>query len=309
MQKTFRTLQEQMAILRGKGLIIEDEIETEEILLRENYFFISGYRHLFLKGNEDRSFIDGTTFKELFALFNFDRQIRNIIFKNILIIENNVKSIFSYQLSKKYGFKEDDYLNPSNFDTANNKTAQVSDLLRKMKRQIRVNGSQHSATSHYIEHYGYIPTWVVVKVLSFGLVSELYLVMKDIDQEDIAQMFKVDVEHLLIYLPLLANYRNLCAHEDIVYNHRTQRSILDTRFHEKLGIPLLDGEYVYGKNDLFALVIMLKELLHKDAFNLFIHEITYEIDILAGKIKSIDIGKILDALGFPENYKEMVRIE
>ena len=309
MKKTFRTIQEQMEILKSKGLTIEDEALTEEILLRENYFFVSGYRHLFLKSDKERVYIPGTTFKELYAMFSFDRQIRNIIFKNILIIENNIKSITSYQLSKKYGYREHDYLNPSNFDTSSNKNRQVNDLIRKMKRQIRVNGSQHSATSHYMINYGYVPMWIVVKVLSFGIVSELYSVMKDDDQKEIATMFRIEPDNLMVYLPILANFRNLCAHEDILYNHRTQRAITDTRFHNILGIPLMDGEYIYGKDDLFALVIILKELLLEDAFNLFIKEVDYEIDILAGKLKTIDIGKVLDALGFPVNYKEIVRID
>ena len=47
--KTFKTLDEQIEILRNKGLIIDDEFYTKEVLLRENYFFLSGYRHLFLR--------------------------------------------------------------------------------------------------------------------------------------------------------------------------------------------------------------------------------------------------------------------
>ena len=62
-------------------------------------------------------------------------------FKNILIVENNYKSIFSYILSKNYGFKEKNYLNPSNFDNDKEKTRQINDLLRKVKRQCRVNGN------------------------------------------------------------------------------------------------------------------------------------------------------------------------
>ena len=40
MNKIFKTLDEQVEILKDKGLIIEDENLTKEILLRENYFFI-----------------------------------------------------------------------------------------------------------------------------------------------------------------------------------------------------------------------------------------------------------------------------
>ena len=42
MEKIFKTINEQVEILKDKGLIIEDELEAKEILLRENYFFIMG---------------------------------------------------------------------------------------------------------------------------------------------------------------------------------------------------------------------------------------------------------------------------
>lgn len=309
MIKTFKTLDEQIDILKSKGLVIDDIDATKEILLRENYFFISGYRHLFLKSTKDRMFLPGTNFRELYALFNFDRQIRNIILKNLMIIENNAKSIFSYQLSMKYGIKEKNYLNPGNFNRSNDKAKQVNDLLKKMKRQIRVNGSQHTATMHYISNYGYVPLWILVKVLSFGIVSELFTILKPEDQQDIAEIYGVSVNELLVYLPVLANFRNLCAHEDILYNHKTHKIIDNTKYHAFLDIPKLDGEYIYGKNDLFAIVIILKFMLRKEDFVLLINELSYEIDILNGKLNVIGIDKILDTIGFPKNYKEIARMD
>ena len=101
--KEFKTIDEQIEILKDKGLSFNDEALAKKILLRENYFFISGYRDAFYKSNKDKAFINGATFEELYALFMFDRNIRNILFKNLLIVENNLKSIFSYQLSRKYG--------------------------------------------------------------------------------------------------------------------------------------------------------------------------------------------------------------
>ena len=86
MNKTFKTLDEQVDILRNKGLVIDDVERAKEILLRENYFFISGYRHLFFRSNENKKFIQNTNFREIYGLFNFDRQLRNIIFKNIELL-------------------------------------------------------------------------------------------------------------------------------------------------------------------------------------------------------------------------------
>ena len=308
MNKIFKTLDEQIAILQNKGLVVDDLDSAKEILLRENYFFISGYRHLFLASPESRKFIPGTNFRELIALFNFDRQIRNIIFKNILIIENNIKSVIAYNLSKTFGITEKNYLNPKNFTRDSDKVRQVNDLLKKMKRQIRVNGAQHAATSHYISNYGYIPPWIVVKVLSFGIVSELFGILKLENQKEVASIFNVNYQDLSSYLTLLSNYRNLCAHEDIVYEHRTQKPIYDTKYHKLLNIPTMDGEYIYGKEDLFAIFIIFKFLLREEDFTLLLNEVSYEIDILGGKLQSIPVAKVLDKMGFPENYKELARL-
>lgn len=307
--KTFKTLDEQIDILVNKGLVVDDVEATKSILLRENYFFLSGYRHLFMDPIDNKRYLEGTTFKELYSMFLFDRQIRNIIFKNILIVENNLKSILAYVMSKNHGFKENNYLNPNNFVRDSRKNRQINDLIRKMKRQISVNGKQHTATAHYIINYGYIPLWVVVKVLSFGIVGELYTILQYQDQKEIADVFGVSIKNMVDYLPILANYRNLCAHEDICYINRTQKAIDDTKYHRLLYIPINNEEYIYGKNDLFSLVIILKTLLDPDNFNLFINEISYELDRLSGKLNVIKIEKVLHEMGFPNNYKEIVRLE
>ncbi len=306
--KIFKTIDEQIEILRSKGMVFEDYDKAREILLRENYFFLNGYRSPFLM-NGTKRFIEGTTFEELYSLFTFDRFFRNIIFKNVLIVENNYKSIYSYVLSKKYGYKEKDYLNINNFDRSKEKNRQINDLLRKLKRQIRINGYQHQATSHYINNYGYIPMWVGVKVLSFGLMSELFTILKSEDRKEIADYYNLSPEKIENYMSILANYRNLCAHEDILFNHETQKTIADTTFHLQLGIPKVDDEYIYGKHDIFALLIILKELLTTDDFKMMMNEICYEIDKLSSKLKVIDVSKVLYRMGFPENYKQLSYLE
>ena len=306
MKKEFKTIDEQIEILKRKGLIIEDEEETKEILLRENYFFINGYRLLLMNSYSDKTFVKGSTFKELYALFLFDRSMRNIIFKYLLIIENQLKSITSYQLSKKYGYQEKDYLNLKNFTEDRSKIRRVKDLIEKMKRQVRINGSKHNATLHYIKNYGYVPMWVLVKVLSFGIVCELYSVLKKEDQIEIASVFNVSTEYLEDFLPILANYRNLCAHEDIMFDHKTEKVIPDTEYHEKLNIFKMDDEYIYGKNDIFAVIIMLKYLLRKEDFRIMLKEIDYEKELLDSRIDSIPIEKILDRMGIPKNYLDLL---
>ena len=307
--KIFRTLDEQVDIFKRRGLVVDDEERARQILFRENYFFISGYRHLFTQNGKKDLFLEGTTFEELYGTFVFDRRIRNIFFKNILIVENNIKSIMSYQLSKKYGYKEKDYLNVKNFSSDSMQSRQVHDVLSKVRRQIRINGSKHTATYHYINNYGFIPLWILVKVLSFGIMSEFYDILKFDDKEEIAKAYNLDGESLTIYLSLLSNFRNVCAHEDILYDHRVQRSIPDSEYHKLLDIQKVDEEYIYGKNDLFSLVIILKYMLTREEFSLMIDEIKREVDILDDKVSTVPLEAILNKIGFPSNFYDIKELD
>ena len=65
MKKTFKTLEEQIKILESRGLIINDYDKTYDILFKENYFFINGYRHFLVKTDCPNQFKEGATFEEL----------------------------------------------------------------------------------------------------------------------------------------------------------------------------------------------------------------------------------------------------
>ena len=111
------------------------------------------------------------------------------------------------------------------------------------------------------------------------------------------------------YLPILANYRNLCAHEDVTFDHFTQRMIPDTKYHSILNIKKIDGEYINGKNDIFALIIILKRLLTDVDFKMMMNEINYELDRLSGKLNSIKIDDVIEKMGFPGNYKDIMYLD
>ena len=119
----------------------------------------------------------------------------------------------------------------------------------------------------------------------------------------------MDPETFSNYLTLLSNYRNLCAHEDILYDHTTQRTIPDNKFHSFLDIPMVDDEYIYGKNDLFSLVIILKYMLTTDEFSLMIDEIKREVDVLDDKVSTVPLDAILNKIGFPSNWYDIKKLD
>ena len=70
-------------------------------------------------------------------------------------------------------------------------------------------------------------------------------------------------------------------------------------------VKTLLSELPYGKTDLFALLIIIKQMLSDSEFKLLINEINYELAILEGKLKTIKIAKLLNEIGFPTNFKDI----
>ena len=46
-------------------------------------------------------------------------------------------------------------------------------------------------------------------------------------------------------------------------------------------------------------------MLSKDEFTELINEISYEFDILDGKTSTIPTNKLLNKIGFPDNWREL----
>lgn len=92
--KDFKTIDEQIEILRSRGLTIEDEAEAKDFLLRNNYYRVSGYS-LTLRKND--VFAKSATFQNIEDIYNFDHEFRHIILHHIETIEVQMKSIYCRQ--------------------------------------------------------------------------------------------------------------------------------------------------------------------------------------------------------------------
>lgn len=112
---------QQINILRSRGMTIEKDSQGSRvmhILERENYYnVINGYKELFLASKAtataDEVYKAGTAFDEAYALYNFDRELRNIYLKYLLKLENTFKTVIAHKFSAKYG--HDSYLKIKNY--------------------------------------------------------------------------------------------------------------------------------------------------------------------------------------------------
>lgn len=83
--KSYKSYRQQIDILRSRGMVIGKGSQSSRvmsILERENYYnVINGYKELFLASKAtatiDEIYKTGTTFDEIYALYNFDRDSRS----------------------------------------------------------------------------------------------------------------------------------------------------------------------------------------------------------------------------------------
>lgn len=309
MEKEFKTIEEQIELLQNRNLHIKNKETAKEILLNNNYYYlINGYKDLFLnRKNKTEKFRNGTTLEEIYSLYEFDRKIRIIFLEYILLIERKIDTYIAYEFSKNYGHK--DYLIPKNF----NYISKNKELIDKFLNDINLEISHQYKNSnkmirHYLDTYKYIPLWVLIRILSFGKVSKFYSFMKQKEQNNISRKFNIKSETLKIYLMNLGNIRNICAHDEKLYDVILKNRINNTNYHRKLNLIKTDGKTAYATRDLFSIVIILKVLLENQQFIEFYNRIIETIKELESNLLSLKIDKVLYKMGFPKNYKKLLEL-
>lgn len=322
--KIFTSTNEQIQKQLSRGLKIQNDANTQRIIEAENYYnLFNGYKQPFLDSNytgSDEQYLTGTKFDEIYALYIFDRELRNIFIRYILEIENNIKSVLSHDFSQKYG--HDNYLKIDNFNitvhprenkTPAQKIGDVSNLISHLQHEIaRQLSKNNPMISHYMLIYGYVPLWVLVNTLSLGTISTFYANLKQRDQNDIGRFFNLRPDELNSILKVLSIFRNACAHDERFYNLRSlnrnmrPNNIKTLPLHTSLNIPVNNGNnHMKGKNDLFAIVIIFKTMLSDVSFKQFYISLEHEINLLSSKLETISISKIEDAMGFITNWRDL----
>lgn len=79
-RKPHLTLDGQVALLRSRGLVVDDDADAAQWLSRVGYYRLSGYWYVFRAQRNgtprDDHFVAGTTFDQVVALYEFDRRLK-----------------------------------------------------------------------------------------------------------------------------------------------------------------------------------------------------------------------------------------
>lgn len=215
---------QQIALYKSRGLIIDNDQLAEKYLQEISYFRFSAYAIPFQKKKD--KFDAGTTFQDILDLYLFDRELRFLVFDAIESIEIAIRTQMIYTLSNKYNDShwQD---NASLFNPAhtNPLTGKVVDIFADTQAIIK----KHIHSKHpevFIKHYKNTynipenpPSWMCVELLTIGELSRLFSALKqNADRKAIAQFFWLHHSVFKSWLHTIVYVRNLCAHHCRLWN-------------------------------------------------------------------------------------------
>jgi abortive infection bacteriophage resistance protein len=232
----------------------------------------------------------------------FDRELRSLFLRYILEVENNVRSIIAHDFSKKYG--HDNYLRIDNFDKSRANLSDIAKLISTIHGNLAYQlEKKNPMIMHYALTYGYVPLWVLVNIVTFGTMSVFYSYLKQRDQNDIGRHFSIMPHDMETYLKNLSLARNWCAHDVRFFNKRLRTQIVSNNIHSSLNTRT--GQHAIGKDDIFSIIIIMKQMLSKRAFNKFVNLLNTLIDQLSNNLRTISVNEVMDELGLPSNWIEI----
>lgn len=309
--KEYKNPDEIMQILKERGMIFKNPKRAKRILTENNYFFIKGYNYLLL--NNDGNYKSNVDFEDLFDLYILDKDLKMIVFRQLLEIEQKIKATLSNFISSKYGIKETSYLRKSNFDLTN---PYVTKVINKIKKQEKIYGEKNEAVKYYKNKYNYVPLWVLSKSLTMGTIRDLYSIMRPDDQDRISkEILYVDIDSKRVVklknmIALLADIRNMCAHDEILMCYRHKRiHIPELPEHSYFSLKKNEtGDLIQGVSDLFAILLSIKYLINRTTYNLFIQNIESKIKRFLRSHPNISRKDLLNYINLPDNFDDLKKL-
>ncbi len=234
--KPWLSIDEQIALLRERGLSIEDHDRAAAALQESGYYRLSGYLYPFrVSGTEtDESgrqitvvleqYRPGADLDAACELLTFDRSLRLLVLEAVERFEVAFRTCLAHVLGAVSPFAHED---PAIFTAAFRASRHGDDPRSEHARWLdrledRKTRSDESFVAHFREHYdGRMPIWVIVELLELGQVSRLYGGLRNDLATEVAASFAVPTKQLMRSWLASVNYvRNVAAHHSRLFNRK-----------------------------------------------------------------------------------------
>ena len=324
MAKPFQTHNQQLKMLRKRNILITNGSKAKAILIRENYYqLINGYKHIFLdtvesKKRQDDYYKNGTTFEQIYALYEFDRNLRKILMKYILMTENSIKSKIAYQFSSEHPKEAFSYFNINNYrDTNHQQTTSLIATLSSVTKQNTDSNTKSGPFYHYFNEHKELPLWVLITKLTLGQTCSLLYNLKESTQIEILKAvlyeFKNNSNNIAASKIIHQNYlkdfisaincikafRNVCAHEDRLYDYyaknKNGKPIQTSFFYIGISTPAFQG-------GIFDIILLLRLFLTKRDYKQLLRRLLDELNKLEHELPSSLFSEVTRKMKLPKNW-------
>jgi abortive infection bacteriophage resistance protein len=212
------TVDQQIAQLKQRGLEILATDNAQHFLSHISYYRLAGYWWpMQAEPKENHQFKPNSRFCDVIALYNFDRELRIIIFDAIEKIEISLRTKLIYHLSHEFGpwwFQSMEIY--QNVPQAIRTLATLEEEIERSKDAfIKEHKRKHKDDQRFP------PSWKSLELTSLGALSRIYGNLKNniASKDIIAREFGV-VNHTFLpsWLQSIAQIRNYCAHHSRLWN-------------------------------------------------------------------------------------------
>ena len=293
-------LEQQIEILKEKGLIIKDTALGKQILQHFNFFdIIKVYKNLFIVNNV---FVKNTTIEKVFLFYHYDRAIQNILFKYSVYIERIFKNRLAEILSQEIGITKQEYLKIENYTVRNNNNLILNNTLKEIRD---VEGiSEHP--SILLKKITFSTTINLYNFLNEKLKEKMiYFNYKDNEKQQAKNLFRNS-------LYIIRRYRNEIAHSMDFINYRAERYIIFRylkKILNKYGYIKLMNKNDYskrqrGSNDIFSMILSIILLLGNEFLRI---EMLKELEMFINKENKEKFKSYAEITNFPDNFLDRLQ--
>lgn len=211
------TIDQQIELLKQRGLEITEKDNAAHFLRSISYYRLVGYWWPMQIDKENHLFKPNSRFSDVLALYNFDREIRLLIFDVLERIEICLRAKLIYHLSHEFDAWWFQRIEIFNNPVELIKT--LANLEEEISRSKDVFIKEHF--KKHKDDQRFPPAWKTFETSSFGCLSKLYGNLKPgVKSKDIiaAEFGTVNHTYLPSWLQSLTQIRNYCAHHSRLWN-------------------------------------------------------------------------------------------
>lgn len=202
-----------LQMLQEQGLVIEDRQRAERILANVSYTRLKNYLTALMADRKSHRFRPGATFENAYALYGFDRRLRELIFHEMEKIEISIRTRVAFASNgseKGYWF-----LNPDHFKSERGHERILKHLKYELER------TDNEGILNFREKYSneFPPSWLLLEATSMGTLAAIYDELGDQQmRENIASYYGMSPRTFSSWVHHLVSVRNNCAHHNRVWN-------------------------------------------------------------------------------------------